>query len=180
MNATVVITRLLVLCLLGALSAGCRNTCDDAVDKYEQCDSGELLYETCDEMSECVAACIVRAECDEINDPVADGPYVNCLVYCGRIPRPKTCEAPLVSCQPELVDPPCIDLTSDDHNCGECDNVCRKGHCQNGLCDCDNPLETYCDDGTTVSCANLSTSKANCGACGSVCSGQCVDGICTH
>jgi hypothetical protein len=72
----------------------------------------------------------------------------------------------------------CIDLLSDDSNCGECGNVCESGHiCVEGVC------VLSCQEGYTSCsgvCRNLMTDDQNCGECGHDCGWfcECVDGTC--
>ncbi len=74
----------------------------------------------------------------------------------------------------------CIDVRSDDANCGACGNVCAEGGtCIAGLClggGCELP-EVWCDG---AACADLATDPDNCGACGTEClvGERCSDGAC--
>ena len=81
-----------------------------------------------------------------------------------------TCNSGLTGCNGA-----CVDLTSDDQNCGSCNTVCGANeHCDNG-CVCD---AGYTDCNGT--CFNLQTDKNHCGNCSKVCApGQsCVGGTC--
>src|SRR5580700_10312283 len=72
----------------------------------------------------------------------------------------------------------CVDLTTDQNNCGNCSNTCPTGNvCNQGAC------SSMCFTGTTDcngGCVDLTANQANCGACGRACpSGvSCVAGEC--
>jgi hypothetical protein len=72
----------------------------------------------------------------------------------------------------------CVDLTSDEANCGACGNSCGVGQeCLAGECRVACPAgETNCSE----VCVDLTINEANCGACGHSCSVNetCVDGGC--
>jgi len=75
----------------------------------------------------------------------------------------------------------CIDVQSNNNNCGACGTVCPAGQsCRTGTCtpNCA-PSESLC--GTPAACVNTQTNAANCGACGNACpTGQmCVMGSCS-
>lgn len=72
----------------------------------------------------------------------------------------------------------CVDLQSDNANCGACDNACPAGQfCVAGRCgaQCDAP-NTVCG----AACVNTNTDRANCGGCGTVCGdgASCQGGRC--
>jgi hypothetical protein len=80
----------------------------------------------------------------------------------------------------------CVDLSSDQLNCGACHQPCALTHatteCAGGTC-----LLSFCDPGyadcngdPSDGCeAALRTDATDCGACGRRCSdGRCVDGVC--
>jgi hypothetical protein len=77
----------------------------------------------------------------------------------------------------------CVDVSSDNDNCGACYAVCESdlvavgcvsGQCVQTTC---GPYLTYC--GVLGGCANLQFDPYNCGGCGNVCdSGICNDGVC--
>ena len=63
----------------------------------------------------------------------------------------------------------CVDLNTDQYNCGSCGNECPAG----SGCDGAGKCAVICSSGTTNcngTCANLSTDSTNCGFCGGTCS----------
>ncbi|MBE2249327.1 MAG: hypothetical protein IAE78_07235 [Myxococcus sp.] len=88
----------------------------------------------------------------------------------------------------------CVDLKTDQNNCGACDQRCPGGVCINGVCQTGGPtcqrgdVNRYCDpDAGTSSlccagsgCVDTLHSNANCGACGNACRAglACTDGRC--
>jgi hypothetical protein len=89
----------------------------------------------------------------------------------------------------------CLNLQSDDSNCGSCGNVCTAGqYCNSGRCvglpvvvtttaspSCAKGL-TSCSGGKSGSvCTDLNTDNYNCGYCGHVCTtGSCSGGTCGY
>jgi len=76
---------------------------------------------------------------------------------------------------PDACGTSCVDLQSNNANCGTCGHACSGGKtCQSGACACPTG-QTDC--GT---CVNLKTSKANCSSCGNACPGvqTCSGGVC--
>ena len=72
----------------------------------------------------------------------------------------------------------CVELTTDDLNCGACGVACTGGgHCSAGKCACPRGL-AYCDG----ACIDVQASVANCGACGATCpvGATCVGGTCVR
>jgi hypothetical protein len=72
----------------------------------------------------------------------------------------------------------CVDLSSNNGNCGACARTCASGLCSAGQC------VTSCPGGTTScsgACVDLAKSALNCSACGKSCAqGQtCASGVCT-
>jgi hypothetical protein len=70
----------------------------------------------------------------------------------------------------------CVDLQTNNNNCGTCGNVCPSGAtCSGGQCLCP-PGLTNCN-GT---CVDLQTDQNNCGFCGNMCTGveECFEGFC--
>lgn len=68
----------------------------------------------------------------------------------------------------------CVDLRTNESNCGTCGNVCGPGQtCIDGYCVC---LGTQCGS----NCVSLRTDNDNCGSCGNVCPPffTCVEGQC--
>jgi hypothetical protein len=76
----------------------------------------------------------------------------------------------------------CVDLASNQSNCGACGNVCAPGlHCVGGACSC--PFgASLCFSPTTGApyCTDLSTDPYNCGQCANVCPQgmTCSGGVC--
>jgi hypothetical protein len=74
----------------------------------------------------------------------------------------------------------CLDLQTDDNNCGKCGHVCvASSSCTNGHCVCNtcgnagnNPYSQICDG----QCVDTSGDPSNCGGCGNVCP-QVVNGF---
>jgi len=80
------------------------------------------------------------------------------------------------------------DLTSDDNNCGHCNNPCGSGNlCAAGVCGvaCASGLTT-CGTGATSYCTLTDDDPDNCGSCGHVCNPghvdnkACAAGDCTY
>ncbi len=70
----------------------------------------------------------------------------------------------------------CVDLQTNNSNCGTCGHACTGGKtCQAGACACPTN-QTDCGG----SCVNLQTNKLNCNACGNACPGSqsCSGGAC--
>jgi len=93
------------------------------------------------------------------------------------------CEANVCSCPAGTLacDGTCLDVTSDDDNCGACGHTCPSDStCTNGVCDClgDDPGYLACGD----ECTDVLSDPDNCGACGTKCSsptGTCSSGTCS-
>ncbi len=88
-----------------------------------------------------------------------------------RIIQPDECH-PLVTCNGS-----CVDVSSDDLNCGSCGNVCGAGvSCAAGECQIDCGGLALCSG----QCVDTDTSDAHCGACDNACppSSSCTTGIC--
>ncbi len=89
-----------------------------------------------------------------------------CGPLCGDGPREASCAGL------------CVDLDSDDANCGACGVACSDGTaCSGGTC------RTTCTQGITAcgaDCVDVTASLGNCGSCGHACDkGQaCLDGTC--
>lgn len=67
----------------------------------------------------------------------------------------------------------CIDLTSDERNCGFCGLGCSFDEdCHNGRCLCRSGEQ--CGSG----CVDVASDENNCGACGAHCPFECVNGTC--
>ena len=71
----------------------------------------------------------------------------------------------------------CVDIKTDESNCGSCGNKCPEGmSCEDGNCACPNG-KTECDG----SCIDIKTDESNCGSCGNKCPDvmSCEDGNCS-
>jgi len=75
---------ILVVLALGFGATACGNTCDDAVDKLDECglDTSQAEYEECNEYEECTAECVNDASCSDLEN-VSD-PLLACFVKCGE------------------------------------------------------------------------------------------------
>lgn len=82
----------------------------------------------------------------------------------------------LVCVEPQLIcNDQCVDTALDPGNCGECNNICESGVCDEGACLVCEAEESVCGR----QCANLATDPDNCGFCGNSCgSGLCSNGLC--
>jgi len=70
------------------------------------------------------------------------------------------CPAPMIVCASN-----CVELATDENNCGSCGNACVIGAtCNTGVCACGSG-EVACPSG----CADLATDVNNCGSCGTQC-----------
>ncbi len=111
--------------------------------------------------------------------------FVACVTACGgksvrtfggEAGAGSECEGGDVQC-----DGTCVDLVTDEFNCGDCGNRCaRSERCTGGRC-----ISTSdCEPGTArcgAECVDLSTSQNNCGSCGVACPRGyvCSNGACT-
>lgn len=69
----------------------------------------------------------------------------------------------------------CVDVQSDQENCGLCGNACSAQICTAGQCQSCSSNQTVCGN----QCIDTSADPANCGACGHVCTtGICGFGTC--
>ena len=70
----------------------------------------------------------------------------------------------------------CVDTSSDDNNCGQCNNPCSGGStCTNSTCQCSGGM-TLCSS----VCVDTMTDNSNCGGCNIPCTGgsTCTNGTC--
>jgi hypothetical protein len=108
--------------------------------------------------------------CDGIvdNEPEADN-------YCTMMAEgiPQKCVMGACVCD-HMCDGSCVDLESDDKNCGKCNHACTTGveKCVGGSCGC-----AFTECGTA--CVNTKGSdNAHCGDCTTTCPYQCAEGTC--
>jgi hypothetical protein len=90
----------------------------------------------------------------ESGTPLQDGSTCN-LTICGNL---------------------CVDTSTDDSNCGTCNNACTGGSsCSNSQCQCSGGL-TYCSG----SCVDTTMDNSNCGACNNPCGTNetCTNSVC--
>lgn len=121
----------------------------DACD--EPCNEGETCM-----MGQCVAPC--PDPCDATLEICANGECVCRFGFtpCGGI---------------------CVDLSSDAMHCGECDEACDVGVCDEGNCEPDGCQESTDCDGV---CVDLEHSALHCGTCNDACAADelCIEGAC--
>jgi hypothetical protein len=91
----------------------------------------------------------------------------------------------ILECDPgkEACEAICVDLKSDQENCGSCGKACGGAQvCVAGMCatQCPNN-EIACASGGSTSCVNAKSDNANCGMCGKACKpGEvCSGGVCS-
>jgi len=140
---------------------------------------GQLTEEQC--------AQAAATGCFEAGNFIADGPCGG--GGCNPACRPdQVCNSSnQCVCAPtrtECGNPPqCVNLQTDNANCGTCGNTCTStqtcqgGQCVNNACPAG---QTECPAGSGH-CVDTQTDEANCGACGNACAaGQtCEGGVCT-
>lgn len=119
--------------------------------------------------------------CGDANDDggvnVGDAVYlINYVFKGGPEPPPNCCG----DCPGGLVDcgGQCVDINSDENNCGSCNTPCPAGYiCQSGSCvlNCP-PGQVNCGG----NCVNLQSDEGHCGACGTACPQGtiCQNGVC--
>ncbi len=129
------------------------------------------------------------APCVDCDDPANDD-LPECSGDCG------VCNPPMGCCGPD-----CVDLTTDDANCGSCgtscvgdrsdgcsDGVCVCGAsdsqcgssstCVAGACECEAGLGD-CDDNPDNGCeTDLNFDSDHCGNCETTCKTSCIDAVC--
>ena len=90
-----------------------------------------------------------------------------------------SCAAPKKVCTkgPQTV---CTDVSSDDANCGSCNNSCPMGsNCKSSACACTDATKTFCAQNGSGVCTDVKTDPKNCGTCGNACpNSHCKDGEC--
>jgi hypothetical protein len=156
----------------------CGNTCDAV---FGECFEGE-----CRCLDPAMEPCGEAHRCQDVLDD---------STHCGgcdtRCDERERCVDGECECRPGLVrcDGECVDLRTDDDDCGSCDSACvgpatrgdtcRDGHCTWGC----GEGETRCgpDGGSCVSEGSMLSDPLNCGGCGEVCDTDeiCLSGSCT-
>lgn len=194
-------------CEPGLLACGerCIAT-DDDDDHCGGCGQACAAGKTC-EQGECVDPCGVLDSCDDTCvdfqvDPANCGDCDSwcdasqscvageCVSSCGVCDSDEQCVSGACACRAGFVacaddddddggvELDCVDLQTDDQNCGECDRQCDDLPCGAGECqpaDCPG-FPDRCDD----ACTDVRIDPLNCGECDNEChpSQSCVDGAC--
>lgn len=158
----------------------CVNGCGDGDLKApEACDDGNITNgDGCTEncikepgyfcMGEGPGSCVDIDECATMADTCLD--TENCVNTVGSF----TCEC--TKAGTKECSNVCIDVSEDEFNCGDCDNVCLPNQsCVTGTC-CPAPADALCGG----ACTDTKSDEANCGMCGNACmaGGTCVMGTC--
>ena len=161
------------------VSCGGDQFCDDGIceDVPIVCDAGELVCQ-----GQCVDPSVDVEHCGGCGNACGDGQICeagSCVDEGGEEPDPEECPDGLEACGDQ-----CVDVMTDDENCGECGNACGDGEsCEAGVCEGDDPQPEPCDDGLEAcgdQCVDLMTDEANCGECGNACGDgeSCEAGVC--
>src|SRR5581483_9258385 len=137
-------------CQCGMGQTKCGNTCVDTKTDIQNCGKCENL-------------------CGNDAGAIPGGGMYGCnMGTCGII-----CPSPKIECNGA-----CVDVKTDNDNCGMCGNACDTNmmqQCLQGMC---------CKQGETVcngACVNTQSDPMNCGMCGKVCGGNtpgCSMGMC--
>lgn len=100
-------------------------------------------------------------------------------------PAPRPADSPSCGEGKAMCRGRCIDILSNQHNCGGCGNVCPQGACKQGVCQCRDAEKSACPismsgNMTYSLCFDLQTNNEHCGGCGVKCSeGEiCQKGAC--
>ena len=133
-------------------TGNCTSTCEPP----ETCQNGECGCPPCYR----TAPNIFAIGCDPVFCPPDEQCNPNtgqCEPACGG----QTCRPGTACCSNQ-----CVDLQSDQNNCGACGNICPAG-------------KACCSGG----CVDLQSDQFNCGSCGNMCSGAtfiCANGTCSQ
>jgi hypothetical protein len=140
-------------------------TLDACGDECVDLDSDPANCGTCGRWCESSAECIDGACVTTCSDSCDSDAEICTSGVC-------ECRAGLMRCDDE-----CVDIASDDDNCGMCGRECEDMLCNAGECAaaCSDVLDA-CED----ACVDLSSDPLNCGACERDChpSQICTDGEC--
>jgi stigma-specific protein Stig1 len=168
--------------------------CGQACALGEGCVEGECV-DTCGELDACGDACVdLQSDpancggCDSWCDAAQSCVAAECVSSCaGGCDSEEQCIAGVCECRVGFVECAddddegeidCVDLQTDDRNCGECERRCDDLPCGAGECqpaDCPG-FPDRCED----SCTDVRIDPLNCGECDNEChpSQTCVDGEC--
>jgi len=140
-------------------------TSDDECAAGEQCVQGK-----------CLASELLRQDTgiDAMQD--MDDTVLDLGTPCGS----EFCSGTEVCCENQ-----CVDVASDDANCGKCGNSCGgAATCVDGACDCAGAsctvFESCCGTAAGAACIQTASDSEHCGQCGNICPENefCVGGNC--
>jgi hypothetical protein len=179
----------------------CGNTCAGVLNAVEICTmTGTCNYSACDpgfldctgtRTNGCETA-FSTTNCGACGNACGAGESCNAVgdCQCGSGPTAGTGEA-CSGATPDCCGSACVDLQTDESNCGGCGVSCGAGEtCSAGRCTCAGAMGSVgggevCTGGTpeccSTGCVNPASSTSNCGACGNVCGAgeTCSAGACT-
>jgi hypothetical protein len=151
----------------GGNCGACGKSCGDGL----VCSAGQCGA-SCGQLTRCEDRCVYDGspfDCGGCGI-ACDGTCTQGACVAFNIPYEPPCPGNEVMCSAQ-----CVDITSDNNNCGGCDHSCFDDTCQNGTCGCGG-TETMCDG----ECVDTTTDNNNCGGCDQPCfNDDCADGICS-
>ena len=159
-------------------------SCDTVCKASERCSDGSCI-ESCEKTTEaicnhvCVDVMADPSNCGSCDYKCNTNEVCNHGVCGCPADNPKCNEASQACADPGKTECMglCVDLQTDNYNCGKCGNECGfNSVCSKGAClDCTG--KTPCEDGL---CYDLTSNSQNCGGCGIACPANvaCVDGVC--